>query len=235
MPTVKASPLRTRAPASGGSPRGSSTQERGSEQDSELPGQGGCSERHTPSAPRSDPSGHHRRALARALQGLDAVLLTRERIRETLEEAAERGWLARRDADQLVAELIRRGRRQTDEVLIRAEAVLARAHERPEPRESGLGQPWLKGGAYERRDAAVRHAPHCEHLERPHKAGRADRGRDEAIPCPISNYAELTVAQVSARLDELTAAQLRQMREYERRHANRKSLLERIERQLEGR
>jgi hypothetical protein len=53
----------------------------------------------------------------RVLKPLDAVLLTRVRIQETLEEAVERGRITRSDANDLVAELFTRGRQQTDDLL----------------------------------------------------------------------------------------------------------------------
>ena len=44
---------------------------------------------------------------------IEAVLLTRERIQQTLDAAAERGRITRSDANEIVSELVRRGRRQT--------------------------------------------------------------------------------------------------------------------------
>ena len=49
---------------------------------------------------------------------------------------------------------------------------------------------------------------------------------------PISNYDDLTAAQVTERLSDLTPAQLRKVRDYERRNANRKSVLGAIEKAL---
>ncbi len=49
---------------------------------------------------------------------------------------------------------------------------------------------------------------------------------------PIANYDELTVAQVEAELPALTPSQLRKIRDYERSHANRKSVLAAVERLL---
>jgi hypothetical protein len=49
---------------------------------------------------------------------------------------------------------------------------------------------------------------------------------------PIPDYDELSAAQVQERLDGLTPAELRKLREYEQRHANRKTVLDRIERRL---
>jgi len=49
---------------------------------------------------------------------------------------------------------------------------------------------------------------------------------------PISGYDELSAAQVQERLDGLTPAELRRLRDYEQRHANRKTVLDRIDRKL---
>jgi hypothetical protein len=49
---------------------------------------------------------------------------------------------------------------------------------------------------------------------------------------PIPGYDELTAAHVNARLKGLSPTELRRLREYERRHANRKSVLDAIERAL---
>jgi polyhydroxyalkanoate synthesis regulator phasin len=49
---------------------------------------------------------------------------------------------------------------------------------------------------------------------------------------PINDYDELSAPQVQERLDGLSHAQLRRLREYEQRNANRKTVLERIDRKL---
>jgi polyhydroxyalkanoate synthesis regulator phasin len=49
---------------------------------------------------------------------------------------------------------------------------------------------------------------------------------------PITNYDELSAPQVQERLEGLSHVQLRQLREYEQRNANRKTVLERIDRKL---
>src|SRR5215467_8876571 len=104
----------------------------------------------------------------RRINPLDALVLTRERIQEVLDDAVERGRMTRDDATQLLAELVRRGTAPADRLL----------------RAAGLG-------------AGV----------------------------PIEGYDDLTAAQVAERLDGLTTAQLREVREHERRNANRKSVL----------
>jgi polyhydroxyalkanoate synthesis regulator phasin len=49
---------------------------------------------------------------------------------------------------------------------------------------------------------------------------------------PILGYDDLTAAQITKRLTDLTPAQLRKVRDYERRHDARKSVLNAIERKL---
>ena len=151
-------------------------------------------------APRSSRSGDRRKAagvtdgltnLAEQLvngliKPLDLVLLSRERIQETLDEAAERGRVTRRDANELVTELVRRGREQTDELL----GQLGRA------------------------------------------AGRARRTVTGDSSLPVKNYDDMTASQVTKQLSGLRPAELRRVRDYEARHANRKSVLDAIDRAL---
>jgi hypothetical protein len=49
---------------------------------------------------------------------------------------------------------------------------------------------------------------------------------------PIAGYDDLSAAEVAAGLGDLTPAELRKVRDYERRHANRKTVLDPIERKL---
>ena len=49
---------------------------------------------------------------------------------------------------------------------------------------------------------------------------------------PISGYDDLTAAEVAGQLDGMSAAELRQVREYEKQNANRKTVLGAIERKL---
>jgi hypothetical protein len=60
-------------------------------------------------------------------------------------------------------------------------------------------------------------------------AAEAGAGDDAA---PIAGYDELTVARVLPLLEGLGRAQLWQVHEYERRHANRVAILEAVERAL---
>ena len=49
---------------------------------------------------------------------------------------------------------------------------------------------------------------------------------------PILNYDDLSASQITGRLGDLTPAQLRKVRDHEKRNANRKSVLNAIEREL---
>lgn len=143
-------------------------------------------------APRSKSSARSRSAGAgqpanlgeeladRIIKPLDLLLISPERIQQTLDEAVDRGRVTRADADELVLELVNRGRQETDDLLKDLER-----------RTVGVGPSF-----------------------------------------PIRGYDELTARQVDQRLAGLKPADLRQVREYERQHANRKTVLDAIERAL---
>src|SRR3954452_19532119 len=61
---------------------------------------------------------------------------------------------------------------------------------------------------------------------------RARRATGIGSNFPVSGYDDLTAAEVGERLNDLSAAELRKVRDYERRNANRKSVLQNIERKL---
>jgi hypothetical protein len=109
----------------------------------------------------------------RVLKPFGLVVLSPERIQEVLNDAAERGRVTRTDANELVMELIRRGRLTLDDL---------------------LGQ---------------------------------------APPFPIAGYDDLKAPQVRERLGGLMPQELRTVRDYEKRNANRKSVLKAIKQALE--
>jgi hypothetical protein len=130
----------------------------------------------------------------RVMKPLGLVVLSRERIEEVLTDAAERGRITRSDANDLVAELVRRGRAETELLLGELDRLM------------GRGRQQLSRGA-----------------------NRAKRSVGMGGRFPISGYDKLTVAQVKRQLPDLTKAELRQVREYELRHANRRSVLSAID------
>jgi polyhydroxyalkanoate synthesis regulator phasin len=144
---------------------------------------------------------------------LDLVMLTRERIQETLDEAASRGRLTRSDANALVAELVNLGRQQTEDLMNEIEQLLERGRE-------GIESATRRARRAEPVDRIVRHAD------------RARRTVGVGPTFPILGYDELTVGQVEERIRGLGAPDLRKVRDYERRHANRKSVLDAIEKAL---
>ncbi len=61
---------------------------------------------------------------------------------------------------------------------------------------------------------------------------RARRAAGIGSNFPVSGYDDLTAAEIGERLGDLSAPELRKVRDYERRNANRKSVLQNIERKL---
>jgi polyhydroxyalkanoate synthesis regulator phasin len=61
---------------------------------------------------------------------------------------------------------------------------------------------------------------------------RARRATGIGSNFPIAGYDDLTAAEVGERLGDLSPPELRKVRDYERRNANRKSVLQNIERKL---
>ncbi len=143
----------------------------------------------------------------------DVVMLTRERIQETLDDAASRGRVTRKDANELVAELVRRGRSGGDDVVSEIEGLL------------GKGRDQIQ--------SATKRATSSEPVDRIVRgADRARRAAGVGSSFPISGYPELNVSQVQARLKELSKPELRKVLTYERKHANRKSVVGVIEKSL---
>lgn len=171
--------------------------------------QGGARKRATPRRrPAASPSASEQ-TLRESLTELRTtltrgVVLTRERINETLEDAVRRGRMTRDDAEDLAASLMGIGRRQAQELLADVETLLGSGRRR----------------TAESTDAIVR------------QVDKARRAAGLGPVFPILGYDELTAAQIAERLTDLSPAQLRKVRDHERRNANRKSVLTAIDRAL---
>src|SRR6195952_1797431 len=114
------------------------------------------------------------------LNPLDVMVITRERLQDTLAHALRRGRMTRDDATDLLAEIVRRAiSAPTDRVLREVRRV----------------------------------------------TGAAD-------VFPIDEYDELTAAQIISRIGELPVDSLRRVRDYERRNANRKTVLAALDAKL---
>jgi hypothetical protein len=149
------------------------------------------------------------------------VVISSDRLQETVDEAVHRGRMTRADAEELVANLVQIGRRQTQDAITELEALVDR---------SATQTRRLAGSRVRNVAAAARHAPGTDRALR--AVDRARRAAGLGSPFPISGYDELTAAQVRERLAELSPAELRKVRDHERRNANRKSILAAIEKRL---
>jgi polyhydroxyalkanoate synthesis regulator phasin len=139
----------------------------------------------------------------------DLVMLTRDRIRETLDDAAARGRVTRKDADDLASELVRRGRAQSEEFRSEMEALLGRV------------------------ETATRRARAAKPVDRLVRgADRARRAAGVGPAFPIIDYDRLTAVEVRSRLKLLDKRELRKVLTYERQHANRKTVVAAIEKSL---
>ena len=139
-----------------------------------------------------------REALHGLIDPLGMVMLTRERIEDALNDAVSRGRVTADDAQDLVASLIERGRRQTNDVFGELEDLVSTKADKARAKATD----------------------------------KARRAAGMGTSFPIAGYEDLTAAQVQARLDGLTPADLRKVSEHEKRHANRKTVLRAIDQRL---
>jgi len=135
------------------------------------------------------------------------VVLTVERLQEAMDDAVKRGRMTRDDAEDLVQSLVEAGRKQTDELRADLESLIGRSLDLAGGAARGAGDRILREGDRARRAAGLG-------------------------TFPITRYDDLTAAQITTRLDDLSPAELRKVRDYERRHGNRKSVLGAIEKRL---
>jgi polyhydroxyalkanoate synthesis regulator phasin len=164
-------------------------------------------------------------------------MISRDRIEEVLEDAVERGRMTSADAQKVANGLVQRGRKQTNDVLKDLEQLIGKGRGELDDRtaKARRGSTDAARGARQQVQGAARAA-----RSRAVKAGdpvlaQADRVRRAAgvgPSFPITGFDDLTAAQISGRLTDLTPAELRKVRDYERRHANRKSVLNSIETKL---
>jgi hypothetical protein len=148
-----------------------------------------------------------------------SVMLPSDVLRETLDDAVRRGRMTRADAEDLIERLVTLGREQTEDALSRMEAL------------SGGSKPASAGEAVrDRARSVVRRPPGTDRVLR--EVDRARRVAGLGSSFPIAAYDDLTAAQINERLDELSAGDLRKVLDYEKRTANRKSVLGAVEKRL---
>jgi polyhydroxyalkanoate synthesis regulator phasin len=150
------------------------------------------------------------------------VTIPRDRLQEVVDDAVRRGRMTRGDAEEMVSRLVMRGRDQADDLLSQLERLLSQLREMPERARRQVGD--RAEGARKRAVVAV---------ERP-LAG-ADRVRRAArMPgFPITAYDQLSTRQIDRRIQELSRAELRRVRDYERRNKARKGVLRAVDRKLQ--
>jgi polyhydroxyalkanoate synthesis regulator phasin len=158
------------------------------------------------------------------------VVLTGERLQETMDDAVERGRVTRTDAEDLVQRLLELGRKQTEDVLSDLEQLLGRGARGGDVVASArqVGE-----RAAARVGSAAKQARNANAGDRVlREVDRARRAAGLGQSFPILGYDDLSAAQVTGRLGDLTPAELRKVRDHERRHANRKSVLDSVEAKL---
>jgi len=130
-----------------------------------------------PQAKKTPPEDESSRSV---LNPLDVMVITRERLQDTLDDAVRRGRMTRDDAADLLAEILRRA----------------------------ISAP----------------------TDRMKREVRRVTGAVDGFP--IEDYDELTAAQIVSQLVGLEADDLRRVRDYERRNANRKTVLAAVDTKL---
>jgi polyhydroxyalkanoate synthesis regulator phasin len=149
------------------------------------------------------------------IRPMEMVMISRDRIEDVLGEAVDQGRVTARDAQRITQGLVKRGQRQTSDVLRDLENLLGRGRSEIESRTTGA-----RGRAVRRASPAL---------------ARVDRVRRTAgvgANFPITGYDDLTAAQIQGRLSGLTPAELRKVRDHERRKGKRKTVLNAIESKL---
>ena len=155
-----------------------------------------------------------------------SLTLSRDRLQEVVDDAVRRGRMQRRDAEKLVSDLISRSRSQTSSLLQDLEQMAEQARKelrgRTSPARRQATQAARRAGRVAR-DAADRPLAEADRLRR--RSGLPSR-------FPITAYDQLTATQVKSRLTDLSAAELRKVREYEKRNQNRKGVIKEVDKRL---
>jgi polyhydroxyalkanoate synthesis regulator phasin len=167
------------------------------------------------------------------IKPMEMVLISRDRIEEVLGEAVDQGRVTARDAQRITSGLVKRGQRQTTDVLKDLEQLIGRGRDEIGGRTAGARK--AAGGVAGRaRKEAAGARGRAVRTGSPALA-QADRVRRAAgvgPNFPITGYEDLNAPQIQSRLKNLTPAELRKVRDHEKRNANRKTILNAIESKL---
>ncbi len=179
-----------------------------------------------PQTPRTAADERREDQLTAALASLrdllsKGVVITGEKLQEAIDETVKRGRMTRQDAEELAGNLVEIGRRQTQDALAEVESLIGRSAKQTRrvtrSRVKSVGN-------------AARRAPGSDRALRTVDRVRRAAGLGQSFP--IIGYEDLTTAQVKERLADLDDADLRKVRDHEKRNANRKSVLAAIEKRL---
>jgi polyhydroxyalkanoate synthesis regulator phasin len=155
-----------------------------------------------------------------------SVTLSRDRLQEVVDEAVGRGRMTRGDANELVSNLVTKGRKYTDDLIRDLEKLIDQARREVDTRTGPARRQATKAAgraARAARDVADPALAEADKLRR--RAGVASSS-------PITAYDQLTASQVKARLGDLGSAELRKVRTLEKRGKARKSILNEIDKKL---
>jgi polyhydroxyalkanoate synthesis regulator phasin len=189
------------------------------------------------------------------IKPMEMVLISRDRIEEVLGEAVDQGRVTARDAQRITSGLVKRGQGQTRDVLKDLENLLERGRGEARGRTAGARKAASGAAAKARKDTtgaatkARKEAGGVASKARKEAASARGRAARTASPAlaqvdkarrgarvgpnfPILEYDQLNAPQIQTRLKDLTPAQLRKVRDYETRNANRKTILRAIETKL---
>jgi polyhydroxyalkanoate synthesis regulator phasin len=189
------------------------------------------------------------------IKPMEMVMISRERIEEVLGEAVDQGRVTARDAQRITSGLVKRGQRQTSDVLKDLEQLLERGRGEVGGRTAGARKAASGAAGRARKEAggaaakARKEASGAAGRARKEAAGargravrtaspalaqvdRARRGAKVGPNFPILAYDELNATQIQTRLKDLTPPQLRKVRDHEKRNSNRKTILKAIESKL---
>ena len=143
-----------------------------------------------------------------------------------MDDAVRRGRMTRDDANELVSNLITRGRNYTDDLVKELERLMDQARRELQSRTGPTRRRATQAAgraARAARDAADTPLAQADRLRR---RARVSAGG------PITAYDQLTESQIKSRLGDLSPAELRELRSREQRGKARKSVLAEIERRL---
>jgi hypothetical protein len=158
-----------------------------------------------------------RRSSAQSPPGVGRnVAAVRDALVKTVLAPVNAVLLTRRQIQDVAEDAVKRGRMTRDDAQQMIQTLLQHGARQTDDFLTDLERLMGRGKGFE--------------TQRKKRDGRG--GTRPASNLPIPGYDDLSASAVQERLADLTPAELRRLRDYERRHANRKTVLDPIERKL---